>query len=101
MWNNLESVINEDMLLLMIRFGAVFALILGIGGLIKAKKQIDYFTALILLAVAVFQMIDAYSLRMVSILWLRKIRFRILVGTLFFDEYHRKTPVLRSFPFWY
>lgn len=98
------------MLLLMIRFGAVFAFILGIGSLIKAKKQIDYFAALILLCAAVFQSIDVYSLNLISILWLRKILFVLdtvalttsgtlvfLVSTMVFRRY----PTLPRIYYWH
>ncbi|MBE8432058.1 hypothetical protein IQB77_20100, partial [Leptospira interrogans serovar Pomona] len=72
MVNILDSVLNKEILLSIIRFGAGFALVLGIGSWVRAKKQIDYLTSSILILTAIFQFVDEFSLSMISQTWLRK-----------------------------
>ncbi len=79
MVNILDSILNKDILLSLIRFGAGFALVLGIGSWIRAKKQIDYLVSSALILTAIFQFVDEFSLSMVSPTWLRK--------SLFFNRY--------------
>ncbi|AVQ13833.1 DNA-binding helix-turn-helix protein [Leptospira santarosai] len=77
MVNILDSILNKDILLSLIRFGAGFALVLGIGSWIRAKKQIDYLVSSALILTAIFQFVDEFSLSMVSPTWLRKSLFLI------------------------
>ncbi|TGM58527.1 helix-turn-helix domain-containing protein [Leptospira adleri] len=74
---NLDLVFNETTLIGLIRFGAGFALILGIGNWIRAKRQIDHLISYVLILTAIFQAIDEESLLLVSHLWLSKLLFLI------------------------
>ncbi|EMO11357.1 hypothetical protein LEP1GSC137_0248 [Leptospira borgpetersenii str. Noumea 25] len=100
--NILDSVLNKEILLSIIRFGAGFALVLGIGSWIRAKKQIDYLTSSILILTAIFQFVDEFSLSMISQTWLRKSLFLIdivalaasgtlvfLISTMSFKKYSK------------
>ncbi|MBE8400876.1 AraC family transcriptional regulator [Leptospira borgpetersenii] len=102
MVNILDSVLNKEILLSIIRFGAGFALVLGIGSWIRAKKQIDYLTSSILILTAIFQFVDEFSLSMISQTWLRKSLFLIdivalaasgtlvfLISTMSFKKYSK------------
>lgn len=90
MVNILDSMLNKEILLSLIRFGAGFALVLGIGNWVRAKKQIDYLISLVLILTSVFQFVDESSLSMVPQAWLRKSLFLIDIvalaasGTLIF-----------------
>ncbi|MBM9498709.1 AraC family transcriptional regulator [Leptospira sp. 201903071] len=74
---DLDSFLNETFLIGLIRFGAGFALILGIGNWIRAKKQIDYLISYVLILTAIFQAIDENSLLLINHLWLSKLLFLI------------------------
>ncbi|AOP36343.1 AraC family transcriptional regulator [Leptospira tipperaryensis] len=74
---SLDFILNETFLISLIRFGAGFALILGVGNWIRAKKQIDYLISYVLILTAIFQAIDEDSLLLVSHLWLSKLLFLI------------------------
>ncbi|EMJ84782.1 hypothetical protein LEP1GSC016_1018 [Leptospira borgpetersenii serovar Hardjo-bovis str. Sponselee] len=100
--NILDSVLNKEILLSIIRFGAGFALVLGIGSWVRAKKQIDYLTSSILILTAIFQFVDEFSLSMISQTWLRKSLFLIdivalaasgtlvfLISTMSFKKYSK------------
>lgn len=100
--NILDSILNKDILLSLIRFGAGFALVLGIGSWIRAKKQIDYLVSSALILTAIFQFVDEFSLSMVSSTWLRKSLFLIdivalaasgtlvfLISTMSFKKYSK------------
>lgn len=100
--NILDSILNKDILLSLIRFGAGFALVLGIGSWIRAKKQIDYLVSSALILTAIFQFVDEFSLSMVSPTWLRKSLFLIdivalaasgtlvfLISTMSFKKYSK------------
>ncbi|EMM87066.1 DNA-binding helix-turn-helix protein [Leptospira santarosai str. 2000027870] len=102
MMNILDSILNKDILLSLIRFGAGFALVLGIGSWIRAKKQIDYLVSSALILTAIFQFVDEFSLSMVSPTWLRKSLFLIdivalaasgtlvfLISTMSFKKYSK------------
>ncbi|WP_061206394.1 AraC family transcriptional regulator [Leptospira santarosai] len=102
MVNILDSILNKDILLSLIRFGAGFALVLGIGSWIRAKKQIDYLVSSALILTAIFQFVDEFSLSMVSSTWLRKSLFLIdivalaasgtlvfLISTMSFKKYSK------------
>ncbi|EMO13553.1 DNA-binding helix-turn-helix protein [Leptospira santarosai str. CBC523] len=102
MVNILDSILNKDILLSLIRFGAGFALVLGIGSWIRAKKQIDYLVSSALMLTAIFQFVDEFSLSMVSPTWLRKSLFLIdivalaasgtlvfLISTMSFKKYSK------------
>ncbi|RHX89406.1 AraC family transcriptional regulator [Leptospira stimsonii] len=74
---NLDLFLNETFLIGLIRFGAGFALILGVGNWIRAQKQIDYLISYVLILTAIFQAIDENSLLLVNHLWLSKLLFLI------------------------
>ncbi|EMN00745.1 AraC family transcriptional regulator [Leptospira noguchii] len=88
--NILDSILNQEILLSLIRFGAGFALVLGIGNWIRAGKQIDYLVSSVLILTAIFQFIDESTLNMIPQTWLRKLLFLIDIvalaasGTLIF-----------------
>ncbi|EMS83825.1 AraC family transcriptional regulator [Leptospira noguchii] len=88
--NILDSILNQEILLSLIRFGAGFALVLGIGNWIRARKQIDYLVSSVLILTAIFQFIDESMLNMIPQTWLRKLLFLIDIvalaasGTLIF-----------------
>ncbi|EMO40731.1 helix-turn-helix domain-containing protein [Leptospira noguchii] len=88
--NILDSILNQEILLSLIRFGAGFALVLGIGNWIRARKQIDYLVSSVLILTAIFQFIDESTLNMIPQTWLRKLLFLIDIvalaasGTLIF-----------------
>ncbi|EPE84998.1 DNA-binding helix-turn-helix protein [Leptospira noguchii str. 1993005606] len=90
MMNILDSILNQEILLSLIRFGAGFALVLGIGNWIRAGKQIDYLVSSVLILTAIFQFIDESTLNMIPQTWLRKLLFLIDIvalaasGTLIF-----------------
>ncbi|EKR71493.1 AraC family transcriptional regulator [Leptospira noguchii] len=90
MMNILDSILNQEILLSLIRFGAGFALVLGIGNWIRARKQIDYLVSSVLILTAIFQFIDESTLNMIPQTWLRKLLFLIDIvalaasGTLIF-----------------
>ncbi len=90
MMNILDSILNQDILLSLIRFGAGFALVLGIGNWIRARKQIDYLVSSVLIFTAIFQFIDESVLNTIPQTWLRKVLFLIDIvalaasGTLIF-----------------
>ncbi|WP_036036928.1 AraC family transcriptional regulator [Leptospira mayottensis] len=100
--NILDSMLNKEILLSLIRFGAGFALVLGIGSWIRAKKQIDYLISSVLILTAIFQFVDEFSLNMISQTWLRKSLFLIdivalaasgtlvfLISTMSFKKYSK------------
>ncbi|AXR62602.1 AraC family transcriptional regulator [Leptospira mayottensis] len=102
MMNILDSMLNKEILLSLIRFGAGFALVLGIGSWIRAKKQIDYLISSVLILTAIFQFVDEFSLNMISQTWLRKSLFLIdivalaasgtlvfLISTMSFKKYSK------------
>ncbi|WP_061272802.1 helix-turn-helix domain-containing protein [Leptospira interrogans] len=88
--NILDSILNQEILLSLIRFGAGFALVLGIGNWIRARKQIDYLVSSVLIFTAIFQFIDESVLNTIPQTWLRKLLFLIDIvalaasGTLIF-----------------
>ncbi|EMM80279.1 hypothetical protein LEP1GSC037_0080, partial [Leptospira interrogans str. 2006001854] len=90
MMNILDSILNQEILLSLIRFGAGFALVLGIGNWIRARKQIDYLVSSVLIFTAIFQFIDESVLNTIPQTWLRKLLFLIDIvalaasGTLIF-----------------
>ncbi|RHX90184.1 AraC family transcriptional regulator [Leptospira yasudae] len=77
MVNILDSMLNEEILLSLIRFGAGFALVLGIGSWIRASRQIDYLVSTVLVLTAIFQFVDESSLSWITLPWLRKFLFLI------------------------
>ncbi|EMN44503.1 AraC family transcriptional regulator [Leptospira weilii] len=100
--NILDSILDKEILLSLVRFGAGFALVLGIGSWARAKKQIDYLISSVLILTAIFQFVDEFSLSIISQTWLRKSLFLIdivalaasgtlvfLISTMSFKKYSK------------
>lgn len=100
MVNILDSMLNEEILLSLIRFGAGFSLVLGIGSWIRANRQIDYLVSLVLILTAIFQFVDESSLSLFTQPWIRKFLFLVdivalaesgtlvfLISTMIFKKY--------------
>lgn len=77
MLNTIEWLLREDLLIEIARFGAFFALIIGVGRLIKAKGQIDYFLSALLVLTAIFQYFDENTINSVSYNWMKRFLFQI------------------------
>ncbi|MDV6236007.1 helix-turn-helix domain-containing protein [Leptospira ellisii] len=77
MVNTIDWLLREDLLIEISRFGAFFALIIGAGRLLKARKQIDYFVAGLLTLTAVFQYLDENTINAVSYNWMKRFLFQI------------------------
>ncbi|TGN01602.1 AraC family transcriptional regulator [Leptospira yasudae] len=77
MLNVIDWFLREDLLIEIARFGAFFALIVGIGRLIRAKGQIDYFLSALLILTAIFQYFDEYSINAISYNWMKRFLFQI------------------------
>ncbi|WP_061218314.1 AraC family transcriptional regulator [Leptospira weilii] len=100
--NILDSILDKEILLSLVRFGAGFALVLGVGSWARAKKQIDYLISSVLILTAIFQFVDEFSLSIISQTWLRKSLFLIdivalaasgtlvfLISTMSFKKYSK------------
>ncbi|XDD51897.1 helix-turn-helix domain-containing protein [Leptospira sp. WS92.C1] len=75
--NMLGGFLQEELLMEISRFGAFFALIIGIGRLIKARSQIDYLLSALLVLTAVFQYFDEATINTISYVWMKRFLFQI------------------------
>lgn len=77
MVNMIDWLLREELLIDISRFGAFFALIIGLGRLLRAKNQIDYFLSALLVLTAIFQYFDETTINAVSYNWMKRFLFQI------------------------
>ncbi|MBM9578289.1 helix-turn-helix transcriptional regulator [Leptospira sp. 201903070] len=77
MVNTLDWLLRDELLINISRFGAFFALIIGLGRLLRARRQIDYFLSALLVLTAIFQYIDETTINAVSYNWMKRFLFQI------------------------